>query len=412
MLQAELPSWASVLFTPKRYKVFWGGRGAGRSWSYAAALLIMGGQQKMRILCCREFQKSIMDSVHKLLGDTIERIGLMGWVVQKTSIYHRLTGTEFIFEGLRYNANRIKSLEGIDICWVEEAESVSKESWDILIPTIRKDGSEIWISFNPDLDSDPTYQRFVVNTPDNAHSQKVGWEDNPWFPMELRDEKDYLYRVDPDAAAHVWGGETRSSSEAQVLHGKWRVEAFEPEGHWAGPFYGADYGFAQDPTACLQVFVNKRQGERRGKLMVRRESWRVNLDISKISSTWQSVFGRTITQAIVRADSNRPETTAYLKKRGFRRIQSVFKWPGSVEDGIAYLRQFEDIIIHPSCKHTIQEAKLWSYKVDEKTMEVLPKLIDKHNHCWDAIRYALAPMIRIARRLPHKYSGTSYATHG
>jgi len=380
------------------------------------ALLIMGGQQKLRILCCREFQKSIMDSVHKLLGDRIATLELPGWVVQKTTIFHRITGTEFIFEGLRYNANRIKSLEGIDICWVEEAESVSKESWDILIPTIRKAGSEIWISFNPDLDEDPTYQRFVLNPPDSCHTQKVGWEDNPWFPQELREEKDYLYRVDPDAAAHVWGGETRSSSEAQVLHGKWRVEAFEPHGTWNGPLYGADYGFAQDPTAAVEVYVAKSPGESksfsRGKLYVRRESWRVNLDISKINETWRRVFGKYMMQSPIRADSSRPETTAFLKKQGFRRIQSVYKWPGSVEDGIAYLRQFEEIIIHPDCKHTIQEAKLYSYKVDEKTMEVTTKIIDKHNHCIDAIRYALAPMIRIARRLPHKYSGTSYATHG
>lgn len=415
-LNAQLPAYAKGLFRHARYKVFYGGRGAGRSWSFARALLIKGAQKELRILCCREFQKSIADSVHKLLTDQIQMMGMPGWKISKTDIVHAGTGTRFIFEGLRYNTNRIKSLEGIDICWVEEAESVSKDSWEILIPTIRKEGSEIWISFNPDLEDDPTYQRFVVHQPPNAIVQKIGWQDNPWFnDTEMPDERDYLYRVDPEAAEHVWGGYPKKSSEAQILHGKWKVEAFEPMEHWLGPFYGSDFGFAEDPTTMVELYIAKDPGKPKvsqGRLMVRRESWKVKLDTHKIIPLWHSVFGKTVGQRVVRADSARPETISYLKQHGMRRIRPVFKWSGSVEDGIAYLRQFEEIVIHPDCPHFKEEAKLYSYKVDKKTGDILRDVEDRHNHLIDATRYALAPMIRARRTPQNNYSGMSYSSNG
>jgi phage terminase large subunit len=401
------------LFQPARYKVYWGGRGASRSWSFARALLIRGGQQRLRVLCCREFQKSIADSVHKLLTDQIELLNLPGWQVLKKSLVHSGTGTEIIFEGLRYNTNRIKSLEGIDICWIEEAESVSKDSWEIIIPTIRKEGSEIWISFNPHLETDPTYQRFVANTPPNAIVRKVGWEDNPWFPETLREEKDYLYRVDPDAAEHIWGGQPRKSSAAQVLAGKWKVEAFDVHKTWTGPLYGADFGYSTDPTALIECYIARDQLTPKhslGRLMIRRESWKVGLDTHRIRGRWSADISPQLSKFKIRADSARPETISYLNSHGYPHMVPVFKWPGSVEDGIAYLRAFEDIVIHPDCPHTKLEAYLWSYKVDEKTLEVTTKLIDKHNHTWDAIRYALQAMIRARRRPRNTYSGVTY--HG
>src|SRR5690606_31001621 len=342
-LNAELPMWAADLFRPARYKIFYGGRGAARSWSFARALLIKGAQQKLRILCAREYQKSIADSVHRLLQDQIELLRMPGWTITQRQIEHAGTGTVFIFEGLRYNTNRIKSLEGIDIVWVEEAESVTKDSWEILIPTIRKPGSEIWVSFNPNLFEDATYQRFVVNQPPNSIIKRVGWQDNPWFPDELREEKDYLYRVDPEAAEHVWGGHQRQTSEAQVLHGKYRIEAFEPHPDWLGPFYGADFGFAQDPTTLVEVYIEPPQNRRisQGRLYIHRESWKIGLDLHKTTTRWYSDLDRHLFARIIRADSARPETISYLKQHGLHRITPVYKWPGSVEDGIAYLRGFE-----------------------------------------------------------------------
>jgi phage terminase large subunit len=203
-----------VLFNPARYKVLYGGRGSAKSWSIARALLILGSNKPLRILCAREFQNSIQDSVHALLSDQVRALGLDGhYEIQRTKLIGR-NGTTFGFEGLRHNIASIKSYEGADIVWVEEAQTVSKESWDVLIPTIRKVDSEIWVSFNPELDSDDTWKRFVVNPPASAVVAKVNWDDNPWFPDVLLAEKDDLKARDPDAYLTVWEGHCR-----QVLDG-------------------------------------------------------------------------------------------------------------------------------------------------------------------------------------------------
>lgn len=203
-------------FEKYRYKVLYGGRGGGKSWHIADALLVAGRERKLRILCTREFQNSIKDSVHKLLADRAQTLGLENFYnIQNTSI-KGLNGTEFIFEGLKTNIDSIKSMEGIDICWVEEAHRVSKRSWDILIPTVRKDRSEIWVSFNPELDTDETYIRFVLNKPDLAIVKKVNWDSNPWFPSVLELEKDELKRKDYDAYLHVWEGFCKQTLEGAV----------------------------------------------------------------------------------------------------------------------------------------------------------------------------------------------------
>ena len=216
MPEIEFPEALDWLFEPARYKVAHGGRGGAKSWGVARALLIQGRQEPLRILCARELQKSIGDSVHKLLADQIADMGLSAFYeIQKTTIKGK-NGTEFLFAGLRHNIASIKSFEGIDRVWVEEAQTVSKASWDTLIPTIRKDGSEIWITFNPELDTDETYKRFVVTPPTNAIVRKIGWQDNPWFPDVLRREKDDLEAKDPDAAMVVWGGHTRQTLDGAI----------------------------------------------------------------------------------------------------------------------------------------------------------------------------------------------------
>ena len=204
------------LFRPHRYKVLHGGRGGAKSWGAARALLIKGATEKLRVLCAREFQNSIKDSVHKLLSDQIDGMGLAGFYdIQQTVIRGR-NGTEFSFEGLRHNVTKIKSLEGVDIAWVEEAQTVSKTSWDTLIPTIRKEGSEIWVTFNPELDTDETYKRFVFNPPPDAFVERVNWQDNPWFPDVLRQEKDLLRERDPDAYLTIWEGRCRQTLEGAI----------------------------------------------------------------------------------------------------------------------------------------------------------------------------------------------------
>lgn len=202
----EFPAPLQALFEPKRYKVLYGGRGAGRSWGVARALLLLGSQRPIRVLCAREFQNSITESVHKLLSDQISNLGLDAhYEILKGNIFGR-NGTSFSFEGIKNNTTRIKSYEGIDYCWVEEAVKVSRTSWEVLIPTIRKTGSEIWMTFNPELETDYTYQRFVKDPPDNASVIKMTWRDNPWFPQTLRIELEDLRRRDYDAYMNVWEG--------------------------------------------------------------------------------------------------------------------------------------------------------------------------------------------------------------
>ena len=241
-IKAEFPEKMQGLFQPMRYKVYHGGRGGAKSWSIARALLILGSYKPLRMLCCREFQKSIKDSVHKLLKDQISVLQLdafydvkEAWIKGKPGT--TAAGTEFFFEGLHHNASNIKSYEAVDIVWVEEAHLVSKTSWQILIPTIRKDGSEIWVSFNPELADDETYKRFVLHPPSNAIVVKVNWSDNPWFPDVLRQEMEELKARDYDAYLNVWEGNCREILEGAVfaeqlrdakLHGRITRVPYDP----------------------------------------------------------------------------------------------------------------------------------------------------------------------------------------
>lgn len=227
LFRVELPEKLMGLFDPHRYKVAYGGRGGAKSWSFASALLVIAAQERKRILCARELQKSIQDSVHKLLADRIEGLGLGGMFNVTQKSITGANGSEFIFEGLRYNATSIKSLEGIDIAWVEQAERLSKSSLDILIPTVRKEGSEIWATLNPDLEEDESYQRLVVNPPTDAWVVKQNWRDNPWFTSVLRAEMEDLKRRDHDAWLNVWEGECKHALEGAIYANELRDAANE-----------------------------------------------------------------------------------------------------------------------------------------------------------------------------------------
>ena len=213
----EFPLKLQCLFKPSRYKVLWGGRGGAKSWGIARALLITGSSKPIRVLCAREFQTSIKDSVHKLLSDQIVSMNLVEFYEITDRTIRGKNGTEFNFVGLKNNVANVKSYEGVDVCWVEEAQSVSKRSWDVLIPTIRKEASEIWVSFNPELETDETYQRFIIHQPTNAVVQKINWSDNPWFPETLKLEKDALKSRDLEAYNTVWEGLCRQTVDGAVF---------------------------------------------------------------------------------------------------------------------------------------------------------------------------------------------------
>lgn len=389
---------------PARYRVAYGGRGGAKSWAFARALLLKATQQPLRVLCARELQVSLADSVHRLLCDQIDALGLGGFFDSTKGEIKGANGSRFLFTGLRHNVTRVKSLEGVDVCWVEEAEVVSEESWSVLIPTIRKPGSEIWVSFNPGSEHDPTYRRFITSPPPGSIVVKIGWEHNPWLPAELAAEKDYLYRVDPEAAAHVWGGEPRNLSDAQVLRGRYRVEPFEPQSGWGGPYYGADWGFATDPTALVRCWIDAPNRT----LYVDHEAYGVGVEIDQTPALFRSVPDAE--RHTIRADNARPETIAFMQRHGFPRIVAAAKGAGSVEDGVEHLRSYAAIVIHPRCKHVAEEARLWSYKTDRLSGDVLPILVDRHNHTMDALRYALEPVMR-ARGTISRIPGAIHRTY-
>ena len=371
------------LFKPARYKVYYGGRGSGKSWSVARALLIQGVQKPLTILCTREVQNSINDSVHRLLREQCEALGLTAFYrITQNGIYGA-NGTEFIFKGLRFNVREIKSTEGVDLCWVEEAQAVSAESWDVLIPTIRKANSEIWITFNPLDESDPTYQRFILGHHDNAIIQKVNYDKNQYFPDVLRSEMEWLKARDYESYLHIWEGEVRRISNALIFGGYFRVEAFETPRE-ARFYYGADWGFATDPTTLIRCFVKDKA------LFIDQEAWAIGCEIDNTPALFEKVDGSR--QWPIKADNARPETISYMRRQGFN-IKGAKKWQGSIEDGIEHLKTY-DIVIHPRCKHTIDEFNHYSYKIDKQTGDILPVIVDSFNHCIDALRYALDGLIK------------------
>jgi phage terminase large subunit len=214
--RAEFPEKLRFLFQPARYKVLYGGRGGAKSWGAARALLIQAAATPLRILCAREYQNSIVESVHYLLQAQINALGLGSFYEVQNSIIRGANGSEFVFVGLHNNVAKIKSFEGVDRVWVEEAQTVSKSSWDTLIPTIRKERSEIWVTYNPELETDETHQRFAVHPPAGAVVAKINWNDNPWFPETLRREKDELRIRDPDAYQNIWEGNCRVALDGAV----------------------------------------------------------------------------------------------------------------------------------------------------------------------------------------------------
>lgn len=402
-LQFDLPAPFLECLKPSRYKIAYGGRGSAKSWSFARLLLLRAMRERLLILCTRELQKSIVDSVHRLLVSQIAALKLEPYfTVQASTIICRTSGAQFIFKGLRYNIEEIKSTEGVDIVWIEEAQSTSEESWRILIPTIRREGSEIWLTLNPIMESDPTSQRFIENCPPDAIRLNVNWQDNPWFTETLNRERLYMLHTDPDAYDHVWNGGYVRVAAAAVFRHRWRIDNFDVPPTIDRFFFGADWGFANDPTTLVRCFIHD------DILYVDHEAYAVGVEIDEIPQLFDGgkvkrrvpVGGKHVLVEEdfpgipgcrswpIKADSARPETISFCARQGFN-ILPAEKWQGSVEDGIAHLKAFKEIVIHERCVHTAQEFRLYSYKVDKQTEEVLPVIVDKHNHCIDALRYSL-----------------------
>lgn len=348
-----------------------------------------GFREPLRILCTRELQVSIKDSFHRELKDAIERTPWMAAHYDVGIDYLRgKNGTEFIFRGLRHNTSSIKSLAGIDLTIVEEAEDVPEDSWLALEATVfRQARSELWAIWNPRDDGSPVDKRFRKNPPADALIAEVNWQENPFFPEGLdKLRRREQQRLDPATYAHVWEGAYLQNSDAQVFSGKFEIADFEPTHLWDGPYFGMDFGFAQDPTAAIECYIHNE------RLYIRREAGKVGLDLDDTPAFIQDRMP-TLPLHTVRADSARPESISYLQRHGIPSIKPVKKWAGSVEDGIAFIKSLDRVIIHPDCPETAREFRLYSYKQDRLSGDIMPKIVDANNHYIDALRYALQPMI-------------------
>ena len=389
----EIPPSLVPIFTPARgavqYRSAYGGRGSGKSQTAALMAAVWGYAEPLRVLCTRELQVSIKDSFHREIKDAIERTPWLAAHYDVGVDYLRgRNGTEFIFRGLRHNTSSIKSLAGIDLTIVEEAEDVPEDSWLALEATVfRQPKSELWAIWNPRVDGSPVDKRFRKSPPDKALIARINYDSNPFFPegLEALRQREQR-RLDPATYAHVWDGEYLENSDAQVFAGKYEIAEFEPEALWDGPYFGLDFGFAQDPTAAVECYIH---GDR---LYIRREAGRIGLELDDTSAYVREAMPLMALHN-VRADSARPESISYLQRHGLPNIKSVKKWQGSVEDGISFIKSFARVIIHPECRETAREFRLYSYKQDRLTGDIMPKLVDAHNHYIDALRYALEPMV-------------------
>lgn len=386
-LQIQTPRWGLPLLKPARIKGAKGGRSSGKSHFFGEMLVEDHiANPDLQSVCIREIQKSLKFSAKKLIEDKIRAFGVSHlFDITLTEIRRKDGNGIIIFQGMQdHTADSIKSLEGFDRAWVEESQSLSKRSLELLEPTIRKPGSELWFTWNPDQPDDPVETLF--NGSPDAILVHVNYNDNPLCPYEMIQLAEKTRSVDYEKYAHIWLGEFNLKSDKQVFKDKWRVAEFEPGKKWE-PLHGADWGFSTDPTTAVECYIND------NKLYIRREAYKVGLELDETAPYFtKSIPG--IESHVIRGDNARPETISYLKRKGLPRIVSVDKWPGSVHDGIQFIRTFDEIIIHPDCQMMAEEARLYSYKVNKHTGDIMPEVEDNHNHLWDAVRYALQPAIK------------------
>ena len=387
-----------LLNTDARYRVLWGGRWSAKTESIARILVVKSCQKKLRILCARETQVAIKQSVHSKIKEIIELMGLSPYFeITDTSIKNKW-GSEFIFSGLSDDVIMgIKSMNSPDILWFEEASSMSWRTWDKLDPTIRAKNAELYFTLNRDLDEDPISQLFICQEPpENSIVIEMEYWDNPWFSEEAMKQMQWMASTDFEKYLHEWEGRPVNHSEASVFKNKFIVKDFTPfiDPETWSPLYGCDLGYSIDPTVLIKAWAYE------DRLYIEHELYQDHLDLDLMPDAFNTIPGSS--SHIIYVDSSRPETISYLRLHGFPRALPSPKGPGSIEDGISRLRGFNKIVVHPRCQRTLHDLKNYSYKVDKKTGNVLPIIVDKHSDCIDALRYAITPIIR-----NYKMSGRS-----
>lgn len=378
-LNIETPRAYLPLLQPARYKGVYGGRGSGKSHFFAELMIEEHIRAKTDSVCVRENQKSLQQSVKKLLESKIEKLNVGYYFEVQDKRILAKNGGLIIFEGMQnHTAESIKSLEGFDRAWVEEAQTMSAKSLEMLRPTIRKENSELWFSWNPRFATDPVDSLLrCENPPPDAIVVKANYMDNPWFPGVLSNEMKYDQGRDLDKYAHVWLGDYVKNSEARVFK-NWRIEECEPT-NASIIRLGADWGFSIDPSVLVRSWIEGKT------LYVDHEAYQVGCEIDFLPDLFMTVPEAEKWPLV--ADSSRPETISYMRRHGFKRILRAVKGARSLEEGVEFLKSY-NIVVHPRCTHLIDELTLYSYKTDPLTEQILPILVDKKNHAIDALRYA------------------------
>lgn len=394
-VELELPPKIIENFAQEaRHRVFKGGRGSAKTRSLAKMTAVYGYQlaeagREGVIVASREHLNSLDESS---LEEIKAAIRSEPWLESYYEIGEKYVRTKnrrvsYVFAGLRHNLDSIKSKARILLNWTDEAESVSEGAWRKLIPTIREEGSENWVSYNPESPESATHRRFIESPPSSCIVTEINWRDNPWFPEVLNQERLDDQRLRADTYEHVWEGAFLTLTEAQVFSGKFTVDEFEPGSGWDGPYFGIDFGFRPDPLAAVEVWISG------NRIYVRREAYKTGVEIDGTAGFVKERLPL-IERYVARADSAEPKTISYLARNGLPRIEPVKKWPNSVMEGIRFLRGYEKIVIHPDCPGTAREFRLYSHKTDRLTGDILQDVIDANNHAIDAIRYAIAPLIK------------------
>ena len=376
----NIPHQFKAFLEPAPFKISWGGRGGAKSYTIATLLVYLGFIEKKKILCAREFQNSLKESSKALIEEMIVALNLSWFYTVTETEIEGLNGTSFIFKGLRLNVGSLNSLVGIDICWLEEAQNNSKVSINALFPTIRKKGSEIWVSMNPKKKTDVIYDMFLTgDPPPGSVIINVNYYDNPWFhETSLVVQMEWMKKRDPAQFRHVWLGEIETRSDA-IVFSNWRVNTLDvPEG--SRPMFGADWGFSVDPTVLIKIYLFDADK----LLYIENEAYKHKVEIDALPDLFDEIPGSRFN--VITADSARPELIAHMRKLNWRIHPSV-KGKNSVIEGVEFMRT-HDIVVNPRCVHTIHELGHFSYDIDKDGV-ILANLIDEDNHCIDAARYAL-----------------------
>uniref|UniRef100_UPI00403DA9E5 PBSX family phage terminase large subunit n=1 Tax=Pasteurella multocida TaxID=747 RepID=UPI00403DA9E5 len=395
--QIEIPPKLIPVFSKPnmRYRGSFGGRGSAKTRTFAKMTAVVAYQRAMNnesgvILCGREFMNSLEDSSLEEIKQAIRSEPFLEafFEIGEKFVRTKCGRISYVFTGLRHNLDSIKSKARILLAWVDEAESVSEIAWRKLLPTVRESNSEVWVTWNPEKKGSATDLRFRQSIPENAMIVEMNYTDNPWFPDVLEQERlNDKKRLDDATYRWIWEGAYLEASEAQIFKGKYEELEFKPNQDFNGPYFGLDFGFAKDPTAVVKCWVFD------NNLYIEHEAGKTGLELDHTADFVKERVPD-IERHILRADSARPESISYLKRNGIPRIEGVKKWSGSVEDGIEHIKSYKKVYIHPRCKETLREFRLYSYKTDRLTGDVLPTVLDEHNHYIDAIRYALNPLMQ------------------